>query len=475
MTTLLELSDVSVRLGAVDVLSRVSLEVREGSAVGLVGPNGAGKSTLLDAVSGFVPLAGGSVRLGGVDLRRLAPHRRARLGLGRTFQSLDLFDDLTVGENLQVAGETPRGAISATGVEGLDGELPGRLDHAQRKGVALARAVSGGPRVLLLDEPAAGLDGPARQALTDRLRDMVGRGVGIVVADHDLDLVLAVCDHVCVLDFGRVISAGPPAAVRADPALAAAYLGEPLGAAETPAPQVPGDVLLETRRLTAGYGAAPALFGVDLEVREGEVVALLGPNGAGKTTTLRAASGLIPISGGAVTFLGSPVRGHPARLARAGLAHAPQGRAVLGSLTVRENLRLAARGRSRSKGAPVEAAVAGFPALSALLDRRAGDLSGGEQQILALARALAAQPRVLMVDELSLGLAPRAAAGALAAVRQAADAGAGVLLVEQHPRLALGIADRALVMARGRVVFSGTAAELAGRPEVLEAAYLGGA
>ncbi|MGH9277051.1 MAG: ABC transporter ATP-binding protein, partial [Acidimicrobiales bacterium] len=208
----------------------------------------------------------------------------------------------------------------------------------------------------------------------------------------------------------------------------------------------------------------PAIDGVDISVRAGEVVALLGPNGAGKTTTLRALSGLLRPASGEVTVLGGPL-GAAHRLARRGLAHVPQDRAVLPSLTVAENLRLAAPGAT----APDE-----FPALAPLLNRKAGQLSGGEQQLLALARALVTKPRVLLVDELSLGLAPATARQAIAAVSAAVANGAGCILAEQHPALALERADRAVVLVAGRCLFEGAAAELVARPEILRAAYLGG-
>ena len=473
--SILEVRGARVRAGGVDVLAGVDLEVWPGTAVGLVGPNGAGKTTLLDAVSGLVQLSAGSVLLGGTELTGLPPHRRARLGLGRTFQALELFDDLAVWENLRVPAEAIAAAPQpAPG----DDRLPATLTHDERQAVAVSRALAGGARTVLLDEPAAGLDLRGRAALVERLRSLVAAGIGVLVADHDLELVLGLCERVYVLDFGRVIASGPPASIRKDRAVAAAYLGRatPRARAEPAPPRTAGATLLEAEGVTSGYGAVPVVHGVDLSVAEGEVVALLGPNGAGKTTTLRALSGALPLLGGAVDALGVRVDGRHrgvARLARRGLAHMPQGRAVLGSLTVAENLRLAARGSRRARAAAVEEVLARFSALVPLLGRRAGRLSGGEQQILALARALTGGPRLLFVDELSLGLAPRAARQAMDAVRQVAESGAGVLLVEQHPGLALEVADRAVVLARGREVFAGTSAELVARPEVLEAAYLG--
>jgi branched-chain amino acid transport system ATP-binding protein len=228
--------------------------------------------------------------------------------------------------------------------------------------------------------------------------------------------------------------------------------------------------LLTAEGLDAGFDGLAVVRGLDLHVDAGEVVALLGPNGAGKTTTLLTVSGLLRPLGGRLEVLGEvPSVRSPQRQARAGLAHVPEERGIFAGLTVRENLRLGSRGAT-----DLERVFGYFPALAPLVDRRAGLLSGGEQQMLALGRALASEPRLLMVDELSLGLAPLVVEQLLPTIRRFVDeTGGGALLVEQHFRLALETADRGYLLSHGELLAHGSAGELLADPDLLEAGYLG--
>ncbi|MFG2029137.1 ABC transporter ATP-binding protein [Streptomyces sp. NPDC048825] len=229
------------------------------------------------------------------------------------------------------------------------------------------------------------------------------------------------------------------------------------------APEALSGPLIATSALSAGYGTQPVVRDLDIEVRPGEVVALLGPNGAGKSTTLRVLAGDLAPMSGEVSWLGEPSRAPLHRRAREGLAYVGE-RAVFTRLDTADNLRVGRVETAR--------ALELFPELEKRLGTGAGMLSGGEQQMLSLARALCREPRLLLADELSLGLAPLVVERLLRAVREAADRGLGALLVEQHVRKVLDIADRVYVLRRGRVVMTGTPQELRGNLDAIESSYL---
>jgi branched-chain amino acid transport system ATP-binding protein len=244
VSSLLSVRELSVGFGGVKALDGVSLDVEHGNLVGLIGPNGAGKTTFIDALTGFVP-ATGQLILGGRDLTRLAPHERIAAGLRRTWQTADLFDDLTLRENLTVAAERPsvlravrellgmRPAVprevdetlALLGLGDLADALPSVLTLGQRKLAGVARALVGRPRLICLDEPAAGLDTAESAELGRTLRSLADSRTSMILVDHDMGLVMGICDHIVVLEFGKVIAAGNPEQIRTDPRVIEAYLG----------------------------------------------------------------------------------------------------------------------------------------------------------------------------------------------------------------------------------------------------------
>jgi len=252
---LLETRSLTVRYGGLAANLDIDLDVEQGKLVGLIGPNGAGKTTFIDAITGFTAISVGSIHFDGVDISTLPPDRRAHLGLSRTFQSLELFEDLTVRDNLLVAAERPKwyafaldllrvrrghgeyeqrveDALGALGLDGIADSLPSDLSHGQRKLVGVARALAAKPKLLLLDEPAAGLDTTESQLLGAHLRSFLATGTSIFLIDHDMGLVLNVCDDIYVLDFGKIIAHGTPNEIRKDPAVITAYLGQSAGEAQ---------------------------------------------------------------------------------------------------------------------------------------------------------------------------------------------------------------------------------------------------
>jgi ABC-type branched-subunit amino acid transport system ATPase component len=333
--------------------------------------------------------------------------------------------------------------------------------------------------VLLLDEPAAGLSRADKDRLAGLLKRIAGQGIAVVIVEHDMALVMGISDEVVVIDAGVRIAAGAPREVQRDPAVKKAYLGESAGrpaASRTGAADI-GELLLETGRLAAGYGASPVLHEVELRVREHEMVAVLGANGAGKSTLMRALSGLHRPVSGQIAVGGRAIEQLPAhRVSALGVILVPEGRQVFAELSVLDNIRLGAflrkDMRKDMRESEIEGMLERFPRLRERLHQRAGLLSGGEQQMLAIARGLMARPRLLLLDEPSLGLAPAVIEELFAALDRLRGERVTILLVDQMAGLALALADRAYVLEGGHIVAAGKAGEIA-RNDALERAYLG--
>ena len=491
----LTVSGLTIAFGGVRAATDVALTAEPGRVTALIGPNGAGKTTVLNMIGGFYEPDAGSIRLGDTELAGAPAPRVARAGIARTFQTTQLFGSLSVIDNVLLGlrrgrlGNPLAAAASAAdrrdaesllafvGYRGALGLPAADLPHVDRRLVEIARALATRPSVLLLDEPAAGLMRADKAILTGVLRKLADAGLAVILVEHDMTLVMGISDHIVVLDAGRPIAAGTPEAVRNEPKVREAYLGSGEMQARPRAVPLPAErpCVLAVAALKAGYSAVPVLDGIAFEVGQGELVAMLGANGAGKSTTMRALSGLLRPVSGSISLAGAPIEKSPAhRIVRAGLILVPEGRQVFPELSVRDNLLLGAHARQDvDVEAEIEGLLTRFPRLKERLYGRAGLLSGGEQQMLAIARGLMGKPQVLLLDEPSLGLAPAIIDELFATLAELRDGGITILLVDQMAALALKVADRGYVLESGRIVHADTAAALSQDP-ALEAAYLGG-
>ncbi len=335
-STALSVEGVSVRFGGLLALDGVDLELTAGHIHGLIGPNGAGKTTLFNVITGLQRPTHGTVHMGSHDITRSRPHARSMLGLGRTFQRLELFGTLTARENVQMAAEVQRRKntsgrnpsqeaefqLEQVGILHVADQPTDSLPTGLARLVELARALATSPSVLLLDEPSSGLDADESHALGQVLQRVASEGTSVLLVEHDMTLVMGICHSVVVLDHGQVISQGDPVSVRADAKVQEAYLGseastsDPINRAQPTVPATPRDVATGAARalalsvdgVRAGYGRIEVLHGITLEVPKCSALALLGPNGAGKSTLLKVISGQLAPTAGRVDIGGRNVK-----------------------------------------------------------------------------------------------------------------------------------------------------------------------
>jgi branched-chain amino acid transport system ATP-binding protein len=494
MTALLEVRGLKRSFDDFAAVAGIDLVLPEGGITAVIGPNGAGKTTFINLLTGKLVPDEGSIAFAGADVTRLAASARVRAGMARTFQITNVFPLLSVEENVAVpvlarAGRSLESRSRVDAMGGLHAQVQGLLEtvglaaraadaaavlsHGDRRLLEIALALASEPRLLLLDEPTAGMGAGERDRVLAQVRALAAqKSLTILLVEHDMEVVFGLAGRVVVMHQGRVLADGTPQQIRDDPRVREIYLGD-AGTALPPARQTPeaGEALLEIQHLNAGYGLAHVLHDVSFTVARGEIVALLGRNGVGKTTTLRNLAGLnVPWRGSNIRLGGRPIAGEPPeRLAALGVSYVPDDRRIFADLTAAENLRLPVLALRREKTRWTRQRIEGiFPPLASLWARKGRHLSGGEQKMLAIARALTTDPSLLLLDEPSEGLGPlivRILADALAQIR---GEGVTVLLADQNLMFARSVADRALVMERGRLVHAASRAELAGNDPALQ-------
>ena len=513
---LLELDHVTKRFGRVVIAEDLSFTVDAGETVGIVGPNGAGKTSLFGLISGDLTPGAGQVNFAGRNITRLDSAARARLGIGRTYQVPRPFTDMTVFENVLVAAQQGGGlrrkasyaaaaaALERTGIAAEANTPAGRLGLLARKRLEIARALATGPSLLLLDEVAGGLTDPEVTVLVEIVRAVNAEGIAVIWIEHVVRALTSLVARMTCLYGGEFIGDGTPAEVLANPRVREIYFGaDPDLAVDVPLeepekkdagppggrpPQTPprkigsmsepngpglrdGRPLLEVRDLVVHHGQLKALSGISLAVYPGEVYAIIGANGAGKSTLLRTIAGLHHPTEGTISYEGRDITGvRPEKRATAGIGMVPEGRRLFPSLTLEENLKVGAT-YARKGPWTIERVFELFPWMKDRRGQKTAQMSGGEQQSVAIGRALVANPQVLLLDELSLGLAPVIVQRIYAMLPQVLESGVTVLLVEQDVSQALRVATHLQCMLEGHTTLEGTPAEVT-RDQV-EAAYFG--
>ena len=415
----LECQHLGIDFGGLTAVEDFNLTIGKTEIAGLIGPNGAGKTTVFNLLTKVYEPTRGTSLINGIDMHGMDTVTASKHGIARTKKQHEKAMEL----------------LSIFGMQDIGNTVAGSLPYGAQRRLEIVRALATDPKLLLLDEPAAGMNPHETEELMDniiRIRDQFQ--IAILLIEHDMNLVgLRMSEH--------------------------------------KAQDLP---LLKVNDLHVYYGAIHAVKGISLEVREGEIVTLIGANGAGKSTTLNTIAGLLKPRQGSIVLAGIPVDGTSAsKMVFKGLSLCPEGRRIFQQMTVRENLEMGAYSRPNEEiEASLEDVFKRFPRLKEREKQIGGTLSGGEQQMLAMARALMSKPKLMMLDEPSMGLAPILVDQIFDIIKELHQSGVTILLVEQNAQMALSVADRAYVLETGRIAMSGNAADLL-QNDAVQKAYLG--
>lgn len=553
----LQVRNLSKSFNGLKAVNDISFDLHQGEVISIIGPNGSGKSTTINLISGFIKPDSGLIDLDSESVAGLSVPDISERGLARTFQNGRVFGALTVDENvalgfhkrlnaqrpfkelqrypvirwLSLLGETALSLVPGPKSQRENQDVAERvgneidrfkerlgtrrgdytytLSYANRRRTEIARAHISEPKLLLLDEPTAGMNQSETAEVLRQLQHLKAQGHTILLVEHKIELVTALSDHVIAMDGGRIIAFGEPDEVRNNPQVVEAYLGKRREIRKTTVAGGQKDILAKQNAIEAAdsiahvsesqkaqaqdskhsalltldnvdiyYGQVHALQGVSIEVPKGAIVSLLGGNASGKSTTMKTILGLKKATNGTLTYEGRDITSLPTRRrVRDGIAAVPEARRIFPAMTVEENLLAGAYTRSRGSdvAGDVERMYERFPRLKERRTQQAGTMSGGEQQMLAFARALMSHPKIICMDEPTMGLSPKLVEDVLEQIARLRDElGVSVLMVEQQAELALSIADYGYVLQNGRIRLHGKASDLLHNPAVQEA-YLGGA
>lgn len=552
----LQVRNLNKSFNGLKAVDNISFDLHQGEVISIIGPNGSGKSTTINLISGFIKPDSGLIDIDSETVAGLSVPDISERGLARTFQNGRVFGALTVDENvalgfhkrlnaqrpfkelqrypivrwLSLLGETALALVPGpkSHQENQDvnerverevdrfkerlgsrrGDYTYTLSYANRRRTEIARAHISEPKLLLLDEPTAGMNQSETAEVLQQLQHLKAQGHTILLVEHKIELVTALSDHVIAMDGGRIIAYGEPDEVRNNPQVVESYLGKRREIRKTTVATGQKDILSKQNAIEADdavakveepasksaeqrepalltldnvdiyYGQVHALQGVSIEVPKGAIVSLLGGNASGKSTTMKTILGLNHPKNGKLIYEGNDITQLSTRhRVQAGIAAVPEARRIFPAMTVEENLLTGAY--TRPKGSNIDDDIAQmyerFPRLKERRAQQAGTMSGGEQQMLAFARALMSHPKIICMDEPTMGLSPKLVEDVLEQIAKLRDElGVSVLMVEQQAELALSIADYGYVLQNGRIRLHGKASELLHNPAVQEA-YLGGA